>query len=239
MHPRRPPSLAPLAQRDDGRSNARVTRIRHPRPIVRHEGLPTDNEAEQTMGMPIDHRQHWTVEEVWALPEMPGERYEVVDGVLLVSPAPSRVHQRAVRVLLELLQRYVRETNVGEALPAPFDVVLADDTLVQPDVCVLPPLRDRALPDDPRTRPLPLLAVEVLSPSTARHDRIVKRPRYQRTGVEGWIVDIDSRLVERWTADAVRPEICSTSIEWHPINASVPLIIDLVAVFREIVGDPA
>lgn len=239
MHPRRQPSLAHSAQRDDGRSNARVTIICDPHRIVRYEYLRIHAVAEQTMGMPIVHKQHWTVEEVWGLPEVPGERYEVVDGVLLVSPAPSRVHQRAVRVLLELLQRYVRETKIGEALPAPFDVVLGDDTLVQPDVCVLQLLLERALTDDPRTRPPPLLAVEVLSPATARHDRIVKRPRYQRTGVEGWMVDLDSRLVERWTPDAVRPEICSTSIEWQPIDASVPLIIDLVAVFREIVGDTA
>ncbi|MBL0170032.1 MAG: Uma2 family endonuclease [Gemmatimonadaceae bacterium] len=86
------------------------------------------------MGMPIALQHHWTIEDVWALPEC-GERYEVVDGVLLVSPAPSLVHQRAVRVLLELLQRYVSQFMIGEALPAPLDVVMADDTMVQPDVC--------------------------------------------------------------------------------------------------------
>ena len=125
------------------------------------------------MGMPIAHQHHWTVEDVWALPEKSGERYEVVDGV------------------------------------------------------------------NPLTRPLPLLAVEVLSPSTARYDRIVKRPRYQRTGVECWIADLDSRLVERWTPDATRPEICASVIEWQPIGASAPLVVDLVALFQEIVGDVA
>lgn len=191
------------------------------------------------MGMPIAHQHHWTVEDVWALPEKSGERYEVVDGVLLVSPAPALVHQRAVRVLLDLLQRYARQSMIGEALPAPLDVVMADDTMVQPDVCVLPMMPIHAGPDDPLTRPLPLLAVEVLSPSTARYDRIVKRPRYQRTGVECWIADLDSRLVERWTPDATRPEICASVIEWQPIGASAPLIVDLVALFQEIVGDVA
>ena len=205
--------------------------------MVGHEDLRVYAEAEQTMGMPNARQHHWTVEDVWALPERSGERYEVVDGVLLVSPAPAVVHQRAVRVVLDLLQRYASQSMIGEALPAPLDVVMADDTMVQPDVCVLPTMRVHAGPDNPRTRPLPLLAVEVLSPSTARHDRIVKRPLYQSTRVEYWIVDLDSRLVERWTPDATRPEICVTVIEWQAIGSPAPLTVDLVALFQEIVGD--
>ncbi|MBL0170033.1 MAG: Uma2 family endonuclease [Gemmatimonadaceae bacterium] len=104
-------------------------------------------------------------------------------------------------------------------------------------MCVLPPAGDLALRDNPRQRPPPLLAVEVLSPSTARQDRIVKRPRYQRTGVEYWMVDLDARVVERWTPDAERPEICLIAITWQPAGAVAPLAIDLVALFAEIVRE--
>lgn len=216
----------------------RVTDVRHPRCIVGHEHLRIPAEAEQTMGMPVAHAHHWTVDDVWALPETPGERYEIVDGELLVSAAPSSMHQRAVRELLTVLHAYAKASRVGEALPAPFDVVMADDTLTQPDVCVMPPLSP-SRHDNARTRPLPLLALEVLSPSTARFDRIVKRLRYQRAGVEYWIVDLDARLIERWTPDADRPEICSEQLAWQPLGAATALEIDLEALMRDILEDRA
>jgi hypothetical protein len=63
--------------------------------MMAHGGLRTRAEAEQTMGMPNTAPRYWTVDEVWALPEEPGVRYEVVDGELLVSPSPALRHQLA------------------------------------------------------------------------------------------------------------------------------------------------
>ena len=85
-----------------------------------HAYLPTDAEAEQTMGMPIANQKYWTVDDVWALPNEPGVRYEAVDGELLVTPAPSQLHQRAVLELAIRLQGFARETRVGEAYIALF-----------------------------------------------------------------------------------------------------------------------
>lgn len=83
----------------------------------------------------------------------------------------------------------------------------------------------------------PLLFVEILSPSTARHDRVVKRARYQRYGVEYWIFDADARLVERWTPDAARPEILSDALTWQPAGAPVALTIDLPTLFAQALSE--
>lgn len=188
------------------------------------------------MGMPIAHEHHWTVEEVWALPADPHHRYEAVDGELLVSPSPSLSHQIAVVRLVRLLDEYARVQRIGIAVAAPSDVVLDPKTIVQPDVYVLPLVRGRRVADDD-PKPTPLLLVEVSSPSTARFDRLVKRPRYQRAGVEYWIVDLDSRLVERWMPAAARPEICPEWMEWHPEGASVGFRLDVEALMRSILDD--
>jgi Uma2 family endonuclease len=79
-----------------------------------------------------------------------------------------------------------------------------------------------------------LLAVEILSPSTARYDRIVKRRRYQRAGIpEYWIVDPDSRVIERWRPNDERPEVASEVLEWRPVAEAPPLLLDLPALFAE------
>jgi Uma2 family endonuclease len=80
-----------------------------------------------------------------------------------------------------------------------------------------------------------LLAIEVLSPSTAPADRFVKRRRYQRHGIsEYWIVDLDSRLVERWRPGDERPEILHERLTWQPSESSPAFELDLAAFFAEI-----
>ena len=83
-----------------------------------------------------------------------------------------------------------------------------------------------------------VLAIEVLSPSTARADRRVKLRLYQRQHVrEYWIVDVDARLIERWRADDERPEIVTERLEWQPDPAHPLLAISLAAYFRDVTGD--
>lgn len=83
----------------------------------------------------------------------------------------------------------------------------------------------------------PLLLIEVLSPSTARFDRVVKRARYQREGVEYWIVDLDARLVERWMPGADRPEIVTDEVRWQLAGAAEPCVVALDALFAEALGE--
>ena len=82
-----------------------------------------------------------------------------------------------------------------------------------------------------------ILAVEILSPVTARADRIVKRRLYQGEGVpEYWIVDVDARLVERWRPGDERPEIVTDRLEWRPDPAHSALEMELAAYFVEVCG---
>jgi Uma2 family endonuclease len=188
------------------------------------------------MAMPAVESRRWTAEAVRALPDEPGRRFECVDGELLVSPGPRLPHQSAAFLLQQLLWNYGRQQQVAAAFSAPGELELDAFTLVQPDVFVLP-LVDGKLPQSQQDTGTPLLFVEVLSPSTARYDRITKRQRYQRYGVEYWIVDLDARLVERWTPDADRPEIAIESITWQPTGATAPLVIPLDALFAEVHGE--
>jgi Uma2 family endonuclease len=187
------------------------------------------------MGMPATSPRLWSVEEVHALQEQdPGRRYEVVEGELLVSPAPRRSHQRAVVHLLRLLGDFVSTTGVGEILASPADVYVEGRTSVQPDVFVLPLVNGRPAGDALEIDPI--LVVEVLSPTTARHDRLVKRALYQRKAVEYWIVDLDAQLLERWLPGADRPEIWSAGFTWHPSGVAETFALELPAFFARVLG---
>jgi Uma2 family endonuclease len=86
------------------------------------------------------------------------------------------------------------------------------------------------------------VAAEVVSPSSARHDRVRKRPHYQRHRVsEYWIVDDMSRTFERWTPDDERPELLAEKLVWHPAGATDPFVLDLVEFFKDVAAedDPA
>jgi Uma2 family endonuclease len=187
------------------------------------------------MAMPAQHTE-WTVEMVRALPD-DGNRYEVIDGELFVTPAPSVFHQRAVRELLLLIAPYVSAHGIGEALMAPADVVVyGPRKFVQPDVFVVPLVNGapmRAWADVGRL----LLAAEVLSPSTERTDRGRKRILYKEKAVpEYWIVDPDERAIERWRPDDSPVETLTESLEWRPGSEVPPLVIDLAAYFDRVFG---
>ncbi len=186
------------------------------------------------MGMPQAPTQ-WTAAAVRNLPD-DGLRYELVDGELVVTPAPSWSHQRVAVALLHRIHPWLAGTGVGIILFSPADIALGEDEILQPDLFVTPldaqaPIRSWT--DVTRL----LLAVEILSPSTARYDRLLKRRRYQRAGVpEYWIVDPDARLVERWRPEDTRPEVVGEILTWQPDPGQAALEIDLVAMFAEAWG---
>jgi Uma2 family endonuclease len=187
------------------------------------------------MGMPALPSTGWTVEMLEALPD-DGQRYEIVDGELLVTPAPSVAHQRAVGSLYRRLYAYLAGSADAEVILSPADVRSGTRTSVQPDLLVM----RRPVQGGPRDWPdleTLLLAVEVTSPSTARADRTVKRRLYQSRGVaEYWIVDLDARIVERWRPGDERPEIVEQPLEWRSVGRDGTLVIDLEELFREAEG---
>ncbi len=204
--------------------------------MISQAHLPCPRCDEHTMAMPAVSPRRWTADEVRALPDEPGKRFECVDGELLVSPSPRLTHQSMVGSLWRAIEEYVRAQGIGAAFMAPGDLELDRFTLVQPDVFALP-LVDGRRPRTVEEIGFPLLFVEVLSPSTARYDQVVKRGRYQRYGVEYWIVDLDARLVERWMPGADRPEILTESIAWMPVGAASALVLELAPLFVEALGE--
>jgi Uma2 family endonuclease len=122
-----------------------------------------------------------------------GHRYELLDGALIVTPAPSTRHQSVAGQLFLLLHAAVPDDHV--VLFAPLDVVLANDTVLQPDLLVAPRAAFTAR-DLPRA---PTIAVEILSPSTRRIDLLVKHDRYRSAGCEAyWVVDPEEPAVVAW-----------------------------------------
>ncbi len=192
------------------------------------------------MGMPAEQKRRWTAREVRQLiADSPRKspRYELVDGELLVTSSPGPRHQEAVTLLLIELRAYLDREPVAHALLSPSDIELEPDDLRQPDVYVLPVAEWRRVRQEGFPGRRLLVAIEVLSPSTSRYDRVKKRPGYQRHVPEYWIVDIDARLVERWRPGDERPEILTERLGWQPEGAATPLEIDLTAFFRQVWGD--
>ena len=139
------------------------------------------------MAMPAQPTE-WTVDMVRALPE-DGSRYEVIDGELFVTPAPSLIHQRAILGLAYLLGPYLEEQRLGEVIISPADVMYGPRTMVEPDLFAIP-ITPGPLPRAWEEVGRLLLTVEVLSPSTLYVDRGDKRELYSRKGVpEYWIID--------------------------------------------------
>ena len=80
-----------------------------------------------------------------------------------------------------------------------------------------------------------LLGVEVLSPSSSRHDRVRKRPLYQRNVPDYWIIDLDARLFERWTPSDDRPALVTDTLVWQPEGAATRFTLDVQAYFASVV----
>lgn len=185
------------------------------------------------MAMPAALPTYWTATLVRALPD-DGKRYECIDGELLVSPSPRARHQRAVLALALILAPFVRTHRLGEVLHSPADLELEPEMLVQPDLFVLAPRADGARIREWTDVEGLRLAIEVLSPSTARYDRTVKRRFFQRVRVpEYWVVDLDAGLLERWRPDDERPEIITGVFSWEP-GPGLACPIDLDALAGEI-----
>jgi Uma2 family endonuclease len=173
----------------------------------------------------------YTVDMVRAFPP-DGQRYELVEGMLLVTPQPASDHQIVVMRLAAALTAYL-----GVPAPAhvvsPGEIEIAPRLHLEPDILVFPAAFA------PGTRWTEIsgwwLAAEVLSPSSQRYDRDYKLEAYLRLGVaEVWLVDLDRRLVEISAADGRRLESHSRSLSWHPAGMPRPMVLNLEDLFRDV-----
>ncbi|MEO8623478.1 MAG: Uma2 family endonuclease [bacterium] len=190
--------------------------------------------------MPALRQRVWTIEEVDQLVEArPGysPRYELIDGELLVTPTPSHRHQRIVFELAVLVREYVNRHRLGETVISPSTVNLAPQTRVEPDIYVIPVV-DGRMPrwKDPVTQLL--LAVEVISPSSARHDRLTKRRFFQRQGVpEYWVVDGEAEAFEVWRPGDDRAALIDDHLVWQPRNTVPPFELDVRTFFASVADE--
>lgn len=173
---------------------------------------------------------YWTADMVRALPD-DGNRHEVVHGELLVTPAPGPWHEVLWGRLFIALHHYLQREPVGHLFGSRSDISWGPETLVSPDIIVVPLEEARTL-DWARMRHL-LLVADVLSPASARHDRFTKRRLYQEQDVPVyWIVDGDARQVEVWTPPAQFPQIERERLIWHPPGAAQRFLLELQELFQ-------
>ena len=167
-------------------------------------------------------QREWTADDLDGLPD-DGLRYELVDGVLLVSAAPNTTHQLALANLFFLLMQAAPPGL--RVLPAPTDVRFSPRRQLQPDLCVV----QRSAIGGARIEVPPLLAVEVLSPSTRTVDRTVKRSVFEDGGVPAY-----------WLVDPLRPSLTvlelvggaylerATVLDEEPYDAVLPFPVRVV-----------
>jgi Uma2 family endonuclease len=171
--------------------------------------------------------KQWTLAELHSLPD-DGNKYELVDGELYVTPPPNADHETILARLSRLLEPYVAHMGLGFVYH-PRSVFRVGGSEVEPDLMV------RQAPPHARTAweemPPPILVVETFSPYTRRRDVGVKREFYERNGIaEYWMID-----PERETITVARPgeddRTVNDRIMWHPAGASEPLAISVPEVF--------
>ncbi|PDW03229.1 Uma2 family endonuclease [Candidatus Viridilinea mediisalina] len=154
--------------------------------------LPATSPADQIPGPP---QGQWTYAD-YALIQAEGVRYELISGVLYMTPAPSTSHQSVSNLLATYLTLHVQLVGLGKVFSAPTDVELFPGTVVQPDILVISSSNEGCITPSRIIGP-PDLVVEIVSPSTAGYDRREKQDAYAAAGVpEYWLVDPSTQTVE-------------------------------------------
>jgi Uma2 family endonuclease len=211
--------------------------LHRPLAILSSAELPQRIRAEQIMSMPDVRRHRWTSAEVEQLVDAREgltPRYELVQGELLVTPAPTRRHQRLVFHLALRLQRYLTAHGLGEVFLGPGELRLAEDERYEPDLFVLPSTDGRlAADEEPWTGAL--FVCEVLSPGSTRHDRITKRRAFQRYRVPTyWIMDGEAEAFEVWHPDDERGMLVDDRLVWRPDETHDPFELDVREFFASV-----
>jgi Uma2 family endonuclease len=175
----------------------------------------------------LPHGRPLTQADLESMPD-DGHRYELIDGALIVTPSSSWQHQRVGFSLAVLLREHCPEGL--EVFMAPLDVVLSHDTVMEPDVLIArqSDLGARDLPA------VPVLAVEVLSPSTRHIDLMLKRSRFEAAGCPSyWVVDPIELVLTAWELnDGVYTEIARVrGDEEFKASRPFPVVVRPAALF--------
>jgi Uma2 family endonuclease len=180
------------------------------------------------MAMPLP-LPTFTTDDLRAFPE-DGQRYELLEGMLLVTPMPGSAHQVVLARLIAALHQYLSAEERAMAV-SPGEIEIAPKTLLEPDLLVFPAVYPPGTPwSEMRDW---WLAVEVFSPSSRVYDRDFKRDAYLALGVaEVWLVDLDERAVLVSRRGGERDTRHDVRLAWHPPAMREPLVIELAPLFR-------
>ena len=163
------------------------------------------------------------------------QRYELLDGELIMAPAPNLGHQQISVSLGARLYTFVQKQDLGKVFHAPCDVVLSNTDVVQPDLLFVSHERAHLLLGGANVLGAPDLVVEILSPSTAGRDRTLKRSLYAKHGVqEYWLVDPDARTVTVLWLDEGAFEVVGLYGEGQTLTS--PTLAGFAAGLNEIFG---
>jgi len=133
-------------------------------------------------------RKKYTYQDYFNLPD-DGKRYELINGELVMTPAPNTMHQTVALNLEDSLRSFLRKNKTGKMFHAPYDVILSKKNVVQPDILYISAERAGIITEKNVDGP-PDLIIEILSPATAYYDLLEKKEIYEQSGVkEYWIVD--------------------------------------------------
>jgi Uma2 family endonuclease len=163
--------------------------------------------------------RRWTYEEYYKLDA--DQRYEIIDGALLMAPAPDTWHQDWSRELSALIVPYVKRHDLGKIFIAPVDVVLDEHNTVQPDIVFIAKAK-LSIIERRAIFGTPDLIIELVSPSSVRRDRYEKKQLYERFGVrEYWIGDPANRSLEILTLKAGHYELHCSAEETGKLNSQL------------------
>jgi len=152
------------------------------------------------MGLAVKRPKiRFTYQDYKSIPDSETKRYELLDGELLMVPAPTTYHQGISKRIEFMLYESLEKRGLGEVLHAPIDVVLGEGEecdVVQPDIIFISKERQGIIKEE-EIQGAPDLVIEILSPATERRDRLYKKTLYARHGVlEYWIVDPQKKAIE-------------------------------------------
>ncbi len=164
-------------------------------------------------------KKRWTYDEYSTLGD--NQRYEVIEGELLMLPAPDTLHQIWLRELILAVGAHARERSLGQLIPSPVDVVLDSENIVQPDLSFI--LQDNTASLGRKAIVgVPNLVIEILSLPTLGVDRYRKRRLYARFGVaEFWVVDPGNASIETLVLNGGDYDLASVAAKQGPLRSSL------------------
>lgn len=163
--------------------------------------------------------KHWTYRDYYALND--DKRYEVIEGELIMTPAPSFKHQEIVSRLFRILSNHVYEKGMGKIVVSPLDVVLNDDIALQPDIVYISNKNTGIIKEAGIFGP-PDIVIEILSPTSIYKDIHVKKRIYEKAGIkEYWLVFPDEKVIEIFSIEKGRYELAASTEKTGKIKSNL------------------